>query len=353
MGLKQNLFVSVIVPIHNAEAHLGVCLSALLASDYAHFEVIGVDDASDDGSLESWRAVTIDAQRVNVFNLPQQVGPAAARNYGATKAKGEILFFVDADVVVEVDTVARIAHRFQSSPEVVAVFGSYDDAPFESNFFSQYKNLYHHFVHQQSSSDATTFWTGCGAIRREEFAKVGGFDARRYAQPSIEDIELGFRVRRLGGRIVLDKDLQVKHLKRWTLSSMVRTDIFARAIPWSRLLLKNKQAINDLNLRNADRISAALVGVALLLLMTTVLLIALSNITLAGVSLAAAWCCAVVIVWLNRELYKFFAQRKGYAFAAAAFFVQCLYYFYSSVAYVYCRFEHRYWSRNKSVRGVR
>ncbi len=49
-------------------------------------------------------------------------------------------------------------------PDLAAVFGSYDDEPAAPNFLSQYKNLFHHFVHQQGSAEASTFWSGCGAI---------------------------------------------------------------------------------------------------------------------------------------------------------------------------------------------
>jgi GT2 family glycosyltransferase len=84
------------------------------------------------------------------------------------------------------------------------VFDSYDDETGEKNFISQYKNLFHHFVHQQSNTEAVTFWAGCGAIRQEIFDKVGGFDTARYARPSIEDIELGYWMRRMGYRLMLD-----------------------------------------------------------------------------------------------------------------------------------------------------
>ncbi len=200
-----------------------------------------------------------------VLRTPRQSGPAEARNLGAHEAKGEILLFVDADVVVKPDTVERVAADFEN-PEIAAVFGSYDDEPAETNFISQYKNLFHRFVHQQSSSEAETFWAGCGAVRREIFLAVDGFNAERYPRPAIEDIELGYRLRAKGYRILLDKQLHAKHLKRWTLKSMLHADIFCRAIPWSTLILENQNMVNDLNLQTTDRISAGLLALALLIL---------------------------------------------------------------------------------------
>jgi cellulose synthase/poly-beta-1,6-N-acetylglucosamine synthase-like glycosyltransferase len=73
-------------------------------------------------------------------------------------AKGEILFFVDADVAVPPDAVGQMSAVFQQNPDLAAVFGSYDDRPFETNFLSQYRNLFHHYVHQTAKEEAATFW---------------------------------------------------------------------------------------------------------------------------------------------------------------------------------------------------
>ena len=227
-------------------------MSRLRISDY---ELIVVDDCSTDRSVEISRE-----KGARVLKMSRQSGPGGARNFGAQHARGEVLFFVDADVVVKPDTLERVAANFMDHPEVAAVFGSYDDEPAEKNFISQYKNLFHRFVHQQARSEAETFWAGCGAIRRDVFLAVNGFDAERYPRPAIEDIELGYRMRAKGHRILLDKQLQAKHLKRWTLKSMLHADIFCRAVPWSMLIFESKGMVNDLNLQTTDRISAGLLG---------------------------------------------------------------------------------------------
>ena len=77
------------------------------------------------------------------------------------------------------------------------------------------------------------------------FVNLGGFDAGRYRYPSIEDIELGYRIIGSGRRIVLREDLQGKHLKEWRLKNLLHTDIFRRAIPWSRLMLERKQLADE------------------------------------------------------------------------------------------------------------
>jgi Glycosyltransferases, probably involved in cell wall biogenesis len=224
-------------------------LDAVLASSYKSYEIIVVDDASTDDSPEICRE-----KGAIVFRLPHQSGPGAARNYGAEKAQGDILFFVDSDVVIRRDTVARVAEDFMKNPDIAAVFGSYDDSPTVPDFLSQFRNLLHHFTHQNSREEAVTFWAGCGAIRRDIFHEVGGFDQDKYPKPSIEDIELGYRLRKAGYRIMLDKGLQAKHLKNWEWRSMLKNRIFNRAVPWSQLILESRSLPSDLNLQTSHRL---------------------------------------------------------------------------------------------------
>ncbi|MCP4399853.1 MAG: hypothetical protein GY801_21430 [bacterium] len=139
----------------------------------------------------------------------------------------------------------QVSAFFEEHPGVSALFGSYDDEPYETNFLSQYKNLMHHYMHRTGHEEASTFWAGCGAMRREVFLAIGGFDAHKYATPCIEDIELGYRLKKSGYRIRVLKALQAKHLKRWTPFSLLKADIFHRALPWTTLILEDKQFIND------------------------------------------------------------------------------------------------------------
>ena len=119
---------------------------------------------------------------------------------------------------------ARIRRAFTADPGLAALFGSYDDSPEAEGVVSVFRNLLHHHVHQSAAGPATTFWGGIGAVRRDAFERVGGFDQERFAEPSVEDIELGMRLTAAGAHILLDPDVQGKHLKRWTLPQMIHTD---------------------------------------------------------------------------------------------------------------------------------
>jgi glycosyltransferase involved in cell wall biosynthesis len=242
----------VIVPSYNAWPTLEPVLAALSASKTHPHEILVVDDGSTDGSAERAEALGF-----TVLRAPERSGPARARNLGAQAATGEILFFLDADVAVYPDTLERVASAF-ADPELDALIGSYDDNPASPDFLSQYKNLMHCFVHQVGQVQASTFWSGCGAIRREVFREYNGFN-EGYDRPAIEDIELGYRLVRDGRRVILDHDLQVKHLKRWSFWGLVKTDVLDRGIPWTELILRDQRMPNDLNLQLSQRVSVALV----------------------------------------------------------------------------------------------
>lgn len=321
--------LSIVVPAYNSPRELAECLAAVQADAPADAELIVVDDASTDGTPDVARA-----GGARVFRLPRNSGPGAARNHGAERAEGSVLLFVDADVVIAPGTVGRVASAFAGDPGLVALFGSYDDRPRAPGLVSRYRNLLHHFVHQDGQTDAATFWAGLGAVRRGAFREVGGFDAARFPRPSIEDIELGYRLRRAGHRIRLDKGLQGTHLKRWGLVSMIRTDVTRRAVPWARLILETANAPGDLNLRGSQRVSAGLVALALLAA-------ALAPFRPALAALAVAALAGVGVI--NRRFYALLWRQGGTALAAAGFCLHLLYFLYSaaSLAYVWLEFRLR------------
>lgn len=312
--------VSVIVPAYNSGADLGECLTALRAATDAPFEIVVVDDASTDDTA----AVAV-AAGARVIRCDVNGGPAAARNRGAAAARGDVLLFIDSDVAIAPDVVTRVRRTLAPGTDVAAVFGSYDTAPRAPGVVSRWRNLLHHYVHQHGAAEAFTFWAGCGAIRKAAFDAVGGFDPR----PSwhfIEDIDLGYRLRYAGFRIRLEKEMQATHLKRWTLAGMLRTDLFYRAAPWTRLMRRSATAPADLNLSLGQRASVALLGVALLC----------SALALRWPALAAVATVAFVgIVVLNRALYAFLYRQRGLTFALACIPLHVLYFVCSGAGFVY------------------
>jgi GT2 family glycosyltransferase len=312
--------VSIIVPVWNGGEGFGACLAAAAAAARPPHEIIVVADGEGGGAWRKARAAGI-----CVIKLPATGPPAQARNAGAKTARSQIVFFVDADVVIPPDALTTILDVFADDAGLAAVIGSYDDAPAEANFLSQYKNLFHHYVHQHASPEASTFWGACGAIQREVFLALSGFD-EKYRRPSIEDIELGYRLRDAGYRIRLVPDLQVKHLKRWEALSLMRTDFLQRAVPWAELLLARKSVAGDLNLAIAYKASI----VTSFLLCGAVALAAFQwTALLAGVAL---FVCFVAINW---PLFKFFCNKRGPRFALGSVCWRFVYDVYSGAGFVW------------------
>jgi len=311
--------LSVIVPVHNGGDDLCSCLQGLRESSRHPDQLVVVDDASTDGS--GALAEELGAQVVYLGGRP--LGPAAARNRAAQVTDGDVLVFIDADVVVHADTLGSIERCLADHPDVAALFGSYDDDPPGRSPFSRYKNLLHHYVHQHGNREASTFWAGCGAMRRKVFTELGGFN-ERYGRPCIEDIELGVRLRRSGYTVRLCPEIQVTHLKQWTVGSLLRADILNRAIPWTQLMMRERHVPVDLNLGIASRLSAVLawgVVVAAATGFWDARLWLVSTLMLLGVAI------------LNRRLYGFFAVRGGRLFAVGAAGFHLLYLLYSSAAF--------------------
>jgi glycosyltransferase involved in cell wall biosynthesis len=332
-----NHMVSVIIPVYNGRETLYHCLNSIFKSSYPYFECIVVDDNSTDNTISI--AETFDTK---IIRLDVQKGSAYARNRGSEDAQGDILLFVDADVTIYPDSLYKVAKAFEEYPDISALFGSYDDKPGRSNFLSQYKNLFHHYIHQTSQEDASTFWSGCGAVKRTVFHEVGGFDQDKYSKPCIEDIEMGCRLSKLGHRILLYKNLQVKHLKHFSFFNLVKSDLFDRAIPWTTLMLNNKQLASDLNLKTEHRLSAGI----LILIIVSILF-----------SVKSIWFLSVipglllVFFVLNRDFYRFFLYKKSYVFTLQIIPFHFLYYLYSTLGFLmgFCKYlydKHFYKLKN-------
>jgi len=295
--------ISVITPVHDGGDAFRACMAGLAACKPPAHELIVVADGGRDES-----AALATAAGARVIALPAAVGPARARNVGAAAATGDVLLFVDADVVVPPGLVGRVAAFLQEHPGIAAVIGSYDDAPADPGFLSQYRNLLHHYVHQTGREEASTFWCGCGAIRRAIFLDAGGFNGG-FSDPSVEDIEFGYRLRRAGHRIRLAKDVQVTHLKRWTPLSLLRTDVFARAAPWTRLIIRSHVLPNDLNVNTRSRASVALV---------LMLMAALAAAPWLPWGAAVAILAGLGLLALNTGFYWFLWRVRGPLFTLAA-----------------------------------
>lgn len=326
-------YLSVIVPVKNGGDMIRRTLQAICDNELPResWELIVVDDGSTDNT-----SVVAGAWADLVIRIGgRSHGPGYARNRGVERARGEIIAFFDADVLVQPDALARIARVFVTQPDVAAIFGAYDDTPAAPGFVSQYRNLLHHYTHEQNPGDAHTFWGACGAVRRRVFVEAGMFDEWRFSRPQVEDIELGLRIRDLGQRIVLHPEIQVKHLKTWTLWGMIKTDFTDRGVPWTRLLVERgdlmsvrEERTRVLNLNVRERVNTVLVWLAIVFVVAAAWF---GRPVILGVAAASV----VPVLWTNRALYAWFEQRRGFRFAIGVLPLHLAYYVINGISVIW------------------
>ncbi len=276
-----------------------------------------------DGAIEDWLSLADEfhAERVG---WPTSQGPATARNRAASVARGRYLLFVDGDVVAEPGVVERVEHFFSEHPDAAAVFGAYDDTPEAPAFISQYRNLQHRWVHCHGGREARTFWAGLGAVQAVCLRAVGGYD-ERFRRPSVEDIDLGYRLHASGARIMIDPGLNGKHLKRWTFASSIVSDVRDRGVPWTQLILRYGGLTADLNLVWGLRISVVCAYL--------VVLLAVGAFADARVFLAVPVPVALLL-FLNRRYYAYFGRTRGLWFATRVVLAHFVHHLCNGVSFV-------------------
>jgi hypothetical protein len=232
--------------------------------------------------------------------------------------------FVDADVVAAPEALPGMCRLLEVETGLDGVFGAYDLLPPERNFMSQYRNLSHAYVHEVGDTRASTFWAGLGAVRADAFRAVGGFD-ERFRRPSIEDIELGYRLRAAGYSLRLDARFRGRHLKRWTLASSIATDIQARGVPWTQLIHRSHALSNDLNTSIALRLSV---------IFTAALAASLAVAVLKPWAVVVAAVLLAALIGLNFPYYRWFAGTRGLLFALRVIPVHLVHHLCNGLSFV-------------------
>jgi len=312
---------SIIVPYHNQPELLPKCIESILNSTYKDMEIITVDDCSTDDSWERIAHLPV----VGISTL-ENSGPAAARNLGSKIALGEILVFFDSDVVVRPDAIERAIVMLDENPELAAIFGAYTIDPLSNDFFTVYKNLVHHFTHHVSQKRVHTFWAGCGAVRRDVFMELDGFD-ESYSVPCVEDIELGYRLTESGYKVKLEPSIQVTHGKSYNLKTLVISDFKFRAVPWARLLAVKNVFYSDLNLRVSNVISGIILG-----MLVPAGIIAAWQVPELRLPLAIG--LPLAYLFLNARIFSFVLGQKGLSFLLKFIPTYTLTYLYSIAGFV-------------------
>ncbi len=227
---KAPLQVSVIIPVYNASNTLSQCIESLLSQTPFPAEIIAVDDNSDDNSVD----ILHEYQEITTISTEKNSGPAVARNLGAARCSGEIILFVDADVVLPEGLISGLLNDFVENREISAVQTLYHPICPAEDSVSRYQNFYYYYyAFRCNPRESAVFSTYCVGVKRETFLNLGGFDTS-IPEPTVEDEEFGYHLVEEGGRILLDRSLQVEHLAEYSLKQF-----FRRRIRMSSAQIKN------------------------------------------------------------------------------------------------------------------
>lgn len=170
--------ISVIIPTYNEEKTISDCIKSLVKQDYKELEIIVVDDGSVDKTIEVLRNLQLTINNLQILKQ-QHKGPGAARNFGAKKATGEILVFVDADMTFEPDFMEKLIKPIIAS-KTKGTFSKEEYVSNWDNVWAKCWNINEGWIperrHPKNYPDKQKVFR---AILKSEFNKVGGFDSQK------------------------------------------------------------------------------------------------------------------------------------------------------------------------------
>jgi len=308
------MLISVVIPARNSAATLGDCLGAIGSSSHSEAEVIVVDDCSIDNT-----AAIAEAHGCRVVRSPTILGAAGARNLGARLASGPVVLFTDSDILFRQDTLQLLAEDL-SDPAVAGVVGLLGPRIRHANFASQFKNLWMFYTYSRLAETRAAregvglFFTSIAAIRKPLFEQMGGFDTNYEGASVTEDIDFGQRLYTAGHKVLLDGRLQVEHLKPYTLSGVLKTDLERSAgltKTWLRKRLERKGR------RAGDRYYASVplsFGLSVPAAWLLPAMVGASLLATSKTSIAAAVLTYASLLLLNAGFLRVLIRERGLAF---------------------------------------
>jgi glycosyltransferase involved in cell wall biosynthesis len=229
--------ISVIIPNRNNATSIGKCLAAAQASHHGNFEIIVVDDSSEDNSIE-----IIERYPCRLVRLRQHGGAAQARNAGANHSRGRILFFTDADCLLQPDTLALATRTLAHEGANAIIGGTYTPAPHDRRFFSRFQSVFINYFETRRAPAADYIATHALAMDASVFRGNRGF--AEHVRPILEDVEFSHRLRRAGCRLVMNPAIQVQHMFNYSMIRSLR-NAFTKSMHWTSYAIGNRDLLAD------------------------------------------------------------------------------------------------------------
>ncbi len=298
-------FISIIIPNYNGSRTIGKCLDSIFSSDDPDREVIVVDDGSEDGSLDIIRKYPC-----RVVTLEKHAGASAARNAGAHCSRGDVLFFTDADCLLNADTMRILRDSLAALPAHVVLGGTYTLIPYDAGFFSRFQSVFVNYFETKNRDNPDYIATHAMAVRAETFKRIGGF--KEDFLPILEDVEFCHRLRRAGCLLIIEPALQIQHIFNHSFIKSIRNAI-RKTQYWIMYSIENRDLLTDSGTASRE---IKLTGTAWLVSVPVALFTFLSG--------ERGFCIPLLILWSavifkNRRLLAAFHKAGGAFFALKAF----------------------------------
>lgn len=303
-------FFSIIIPCYNAADVIAHCLGAIEQSGFKDYEIICVDDGSRDATCETIK----NYRNATLIPLEKNRGAACARNIGVQHARGNILLFIDSDVVIMPDTLEKIHLSFlqKNADAVVGIYAA--EHPFTGTA-SNYKNLHLRYTRMIMEEEVHIFDGSCVAIKKQVFASVSGFDENIKILAG-EDWDLANRISEKGYRIILDKDIPFIHRKYYTVATLFKTDL-RKAFGVIKLMVRRSKRQKSLfEKKTAGSLPFSMAfSLFIVFLFAPALFLLYYHIQLAA---GAIILLAAVFYLCNRHYFHFFLHEKNLSFMVAS-----------------------------------
>lgn len=304
--MGEERFISVVIPNRNGARTIEKCLAAALASDYGSFEVVVVDDCSEDESLE-----IIKSFPCRLVKLPQHMGVSKARNQGALASRGELLFFTDNDCLLQKNTLSLVNSKYGQEKGIV-LGGTYTPIPHDPDFFSVFQSVFiNHFETKRQEPDYVA--AHAMAIDAQAFRRSGGFIEDYFVgfAASVEDVEFSHRLRKAGYKLVMDPEIQVQHIFNFSLRRSLANAV-KKSKYWTMYSAGNRDLLQDSGAASVELKA----NVFLFLLQALVVLLAIG--LEAGWPLAFGMPLVPLNLYFQRRLIRDWFRTGGVGFGVLA-----------------------------------
>jgi glycosyltransferase involved in cell wall biosynthesis len=304
----MNPKISVIIPNYNGEKTLEYCLNAVYTTNYDNFEVIVVDDCSEDRSLE-----VIKRFPCRLIQLHKHSGASSARNAGARASQGALLFFTDSDCVLYEDTLTTASQTLLANGSNTVIGGTYQQQSFDNSFYSRFQSVFINYSETKHSTSPDYISTHAMAIYKDTFITSGGF--KEHWLPILEDVEFSHRLQSKGHHLLINANILVQHIFNFSFSKSFRNAI-RKSRYWTQYSMDNKDLLSDSGTASHELKTNVVLFYVLLLCLALMPFSALlfGPLLLLGM---------LTNLWVNQRLVTAFHSAYGIRFSLGA----TLYYF--------------------------